>query len=475
MGSPKILINSSIYSILNLFQKGINFLLVPVLTSYLTTYDYGVVAVVTAINAFLNIFYLLSLNGCINRLYYEYKDDVERVKKLFGTVVTFVFLFSVSLSFVFLLSHKYLIDPFLRDVSFSPYMLIGMVSVLFNPVFTIFQNTLQAKQEGKKYGKNNLLFFFTNLFFLLISVVFLDLKAIGVIGSLALTNVIFFVYTLTHFGRDITMGIDIPILKESMRYSLPLVPHSLSGVATNIIDRLFINNMLSTSFTGIYHLGNTFGGVIFLFTSGVNQAFVPWFNEQVKLEKYNSIPKIAQVLIFSYCLIALALSFFGKDIIFIMTPDIYHDSWKVIPYIAFAFVFHSVYYFFSTPLFYNIEKRGSRVLPLFTISAAAINITLNYLFIGEFGFVGAAVATLITKFVLVLSLSGVYSKFVDIDYSHVIMLFIPWLYFMTSLIIFYDFESKGLLIRIGVYCLVLIATYLYLSRDIMNLLKKGLH
>ena len=155
MGSPKILINSSIYSILNLFQKGINFLLVPVLTSYLTTYDYGVVAVVTAINAFLNIFYLLSLNGCINRLYYEYKDDVERVKKLFGTVVTFVFLFSVSLSFVFLLSHKYLIDPFLRDVSFSPYMLIGMVSVLFNPVFTIFQNTLQAKQEGKKYGKNN--------------------------------------------------------------------------------------------------------------------------------------------------------------------------------------------------------------------------------------------------------------------------------------------------------------------------------
>ena len=49
----KIIRNSGIYSVLNLLQKGINFLLIPILTVYLTTYDYGVVAVVTAINAFL--------------------------------------------------------------------------------------------------------------------------------------------------------------------------------------------------------------------------------------------------------------------------------------------------------------------------------------------------------------------------------------------------------------------------------------
>ncbi|APZ45331.1 hypothetical protein BW723_03010 [Polaribacter reichenbachii] len=470
----KILVNSGIYSILNLLQKGINFLLVPILTSYLTTYDYGVVAVVTAVSAFLNVFYLLSLNGCLNRFYYEYKDDVEKVKKLFGTIVTFVFLFSFLLTIVLFLGHKYLIDPFLDNVSFFPFMLIGMISILFNPVYTIFQNTLQARQEGKRFGKNNLMFFTTNLCFLLISVTLLNLGAKGVLGSLALTNIIFFIYTISRFGKDITIGIDISILRESIKYSLPLVPHSLSGVVTTIIDRLFINNMLSTSLTGIYHLGNTFGGVVFLLASGVNQAFVPWFNEQAKLQKYNGIPRIAKVLVFLYCIIALGLSFFGKNIIFIITPEVYHQGWKVIPYISFAFVFHSVYYFFSTPLFYNIEKKGSRVLPFFTIFSAIVNIILNYFLIKEYGFLGAAIATLITKFVLVTSLSRVYKKFVKIDYSSIIMLLVPWLYFIISLIVFYDFETSEIMVKILIYSLVLIVTFFYLKKDILNLLKKDL-
>ena len=359
MLKSKIIQNSGIYSVLNLLQKGINFLLVPILTIYLTTYDYGVVAVVTAINAFLNIFYLLSLNGSLNRFYYEYKDDKEKVKKLFGTIVTFVFLFSIFLSIILGLGHKYFIDPFLENVDFFPFMFLGMISILFNPVFTIFQNTLQARQEGAKFGKNSILFFITNITFLLISVTVLKLGAKGVLGSLALTNIIFFVYTISRFGKEIKLGVDIPILKQSLKYSLPLVPHSISGVTTSVIDKLFINSFLSTSLAGIYNLGSIFGGIVFLLASGVNQAFVPWFNEQIKDDKYDKIPQASKLLLVLYCIIALAVSFFGKEVVFYVTPEVYHESWRVIPFISFAFVFHSVYYFFSVPLFYDISGKGA--------------------------------------------------------------------------------------------------------------------
>ena len=470
MLKSKIAINSSIYSILNLLQKGINFLLIPVLTSYLTTFDYGVVAVVTAVNAFLNVFYLLSLNGSLNRFYYEYKDDKHKVKKLFGTIVSFVFLFSILLSVLLIITHEYLIDPFLNDVSFAPYMLIGMISVLFNPIFTIFQNTLQARQEGKKFGRNNLLYFITNLVFLLISVIVFKMKAKGVLSSLALTNFIFFIYTVIYFRKDITIGIDRIILKESLRYSLPLVPHSLSGVATNIIDRLFINNYLSTSLTGVYNLGNTFGGIIFLLSSGVNQAFVPWFNEQIKFNKYSKIPIIAKLLVFFYCIIALGLSLFGKDVIVFVTPETYHQAWKVIPFIAFAFVFHSVYYFFSTPLFYDIKGKGSRVLPVFTISAALVNMVFNYFLIKKYGIVGASIATLVAKFLLVLALRSIYKKFVNIDYSNKFFLFIPWLYFIPSMLVFYEFTNI-LYFKIILFFIALVITYYFLNHEI-RLIKK---
>src|SRR5690606_14658089 len=162
MIKSKMLLNSSIYSIIMLLQKGINFLLIPVLTLYLTTFDYGVIAVILAINAFLNTFYLLGLNGSLNRFYYEYKNDKELLQKLFGTIITFVICNSLLITFVLIFARKWLLIPFLANVDFFPYMILGLISVLFNPCFTIYQNTLQASQNGTKYGKNNLMFFIIN-------------------------------------------------------------------------------------------------------------------------------------------------------------------------------------------------------------------------------------------------------------------------------------------------------------------------
>jgi O-antigen/teichoic acid export membrane protein len=449
-----------------LLQKGINFLLVPVLTVYLTTYDYGVVAVVTAINLFLCKLYLLSLDGSINRFYYEYKSDKEKLKRLFGTIVTFVLIVSFLFSVIFLIGHKYFIDPFLSDVSFYPYMLLGMVSVFFNPIFTIYQNTLQAEQNGEKFGKQNIMFFVINISFLLIGVTILDLGAKGVLGALALTNIIFFLYTLTRFGGEIKLGIDWFILKESLTYSLPLIPHSISGITTNMIDRLFINSYLSTASAGVYALGNTFGGIVFLIASGVNQAFVPWFNEQVKAGNSQKIPRIAKLLVLIYSIIALGISYFGKEVIAFVTPTTYHEAWRVIPFISFAFVFHGIYYFFSAPLFYNIEKKGSRVLPMFTVSAALINILLNFVLIGRYGMVGAAIATLITKGILILALSKVYKRFVPVNYPNKIMLLIPLIYFGISMVSFYSFRANDFFIKIGIYIITLFLTGLFLNREI---------
>ena len=466
MRNSKILQNSGIYSLLALFQKGINFLMVPVLTIYLTPFDYGVVAVVTAISAFLNIVYTLSLNASANRFYYEFKDDVQKVKRFFGTVITFVILVSLLLSLTLWFGHRYLLDPFLDNVDFYPYMLLGMVSVLFNPVFTIYQNILQTKQNGKEFAKNNLFFFLTNLSLIIIGVVVLKLGAKGVIGALSITNVIFSILTVVRYRKEFTLGIDSALLKQALSYSLPLVPHSLSGVATNIIDRLFINHFLSTSLVGVYSLGSTFGGIVFLISSGVNQAFVPWFNEQVKANNQVKIPRVAKLLVLFYCLLALGISFFGKELIAWVTPEEYHDAWLVLPFISFAFVYHGVYYFFSTPLFYNIEKKGSRVLPLFTISAAVINIVLNYFLVVEYGMVGASVATLVTKFVLVLGLSRVHRKFVNIEYPLFLMILVPLMFFIISLSVFYFTSFEDILIRILLFSTTLILTFLYVRKEL---------
>lgn len=470
MEIKKLVKNSSVYGVISLLQKGTNFLLIPVLTLYLTTDDYGIVTVVITINAFLNVFYLMALHGSLNRFYYEHKTDETLIKKLFGTIITFVLINSIVLTIVIYLGRNFFLKPFLDEINFYPYMALGLVSVLFNPCYTIFQNSLQAKQKGKAYGKNNMLFFATNLTLLLIGVIFFNMGAIGVLGALAITNVIFFVYSLISFRKEITFGIDLRILKKVLKYSFPIIPHTVSGVATNLIDRILINKLLSTASAGIYSIGNNFGSIVFLLASAINQAFVPWFNQAVKENKTQAIPIISKALVLFYCFIALALSFFGKEIISIITPEIYHNSWQVIPFISFAFVYHGVYYFFAGSLFYDIQGRGNRIIPISTISAAVINILLNIYLIPLYGINGAAISTLITKVVLVISLKFFYRKYLKLKYPELFLICTPLIFFSVSLLSF--FNPFNLVIKLFIYLFILSIIVLSTKNKTKNLLKE---
>lgn len=456
-----------------LLQKGINFFLIPVLTIYLTPYDYGVVAVIMAANTFLNVFYLLALNGSLNRFFYEFKGNDLLIKKLFGTIVTFVLFNSLFISILLFTGRNWLLKPFLADIEFFPYMLLGMISVMFNPCFTIYQNALQAKQEGIRYGKNNMGFFGLNISLLLLSVIVFNMGAKGVLGSLAVTNIVFFIYSLFGFRREFTFGIDWNLLLKSIKYAFPLIPHTLAGVATALIDRILINKLLTTSLVGIYSIGNNFGAIVFLIASGINQAFVPWFNQKIKENEKAEIPKIAKSLILFYCIIALSLSFFGKEVIMLITPKIYHGAWKVIPFISFAFVYHGVYYFFVGALFYDIKGRGNRIIPVATIFAAVTNITLNIILIPIYGILGAAMATLISKLLLSISLSFLYDKYINITYPTKYMIFVPIGFFTISLISYVTvLEDHLFLIKASIFLVVLFFYFLFLKSDIRKFLKE---
>jgi O-antigen/teichoic acid export membrane protein len=192
--TKKVLKNSGIYGIVSILQKAIGFFLLPLYTAYLSTTDYGIIGVVSSIVSFLSLFYMLSLNGAVTRFYYEYKSDEERVKELWGTIITFVLINSLLLSSILFTFHKYLLDPFAKGINFYPYIFLGLIAITLNPMYSIFQSTLQTRQIGRKYGLNNLIFFIINLVLTIILVVVFNLKAVGVLLAAAITNGIFFIY-----------------------------------------------------------------------------------------------------------------------------------------------------------------------------------------------------------------------------------------------------------------------------------------
>ena len=98
---------------------------------------------------------------------------------------------------------------------------------------------------------------------------------------------------------------------------------------------------------------------------------------------------------------------------------------------------------------------------------------MNLVLIPEYGIIGAALATLISKFILVISLSFVYNKFLKIKYEKLTMIFIPLIYFIISLISYYPFKFyNGLFIKTAAFITILSVSAWLLKRDLKRLIRQ---
>ena len=107
----KLAKNAAIYSVFTLLQRGLGFFLLPVYTTVLATEQLGIISTATAVISFLVLFFGLSLRGSVAFYYYEYKDNkLDYLKKLYGTNVVFILLFTFIGIIFLVLTKSFLLD-----------------------------------------------------------------------------------------------------------------------------------------------------------------------------------------------------------------------------------------------------------------------------------------------------------------------------------------------------------------------------
>lgn len=455
MKVPKIVTNSALYSFTTLLQKGAAFFLLPLYTAFLTPEDYGIVNVVTSVSSFLAVLIMMALNGAATRFHYKNTDESYR-KILWGTITVIVFISSLGWGAVFYTFHRLLVDPFIGEIDFYPYAVIGLANTIITPLFLLFQSYLQARQEAMHYSINTFSHFLVQVGLAVVFIAVYKMGAVGLLLSNVITSLIFFIYVLIVYIPKITIGINKNIAKESFGYSLPLLPHQISIWSAGTIDRLFLNGYKGKAITGVYSVGQQFGNVVGTIAFSVNQAFVPWFFHMIEKadEGYRKIEKMGLFAVLGYSLIAFVVSLFAPEILKIMVSESFREAWQVIPILTFAFVFHGVYFFFINILF--VKDTGW----VFTVTLASmvIDVILNIILVPLWGFWGAGVACFMTYFsrslfALFLSLK----KNRSIRYNYGLMYIVPLFFLALSYVnfLFTDYTVLLSLLLKTVFCLFL--------------------
>lgn len=370
----------------------------PLYTLYLDPAAYGVLSIVTAVNGFLGIVFTLGLTSAMTRYYFEYENDHKTLSEFWGTILTLILIASTILGSILLLVGDRLLRPLIGAVPFWPYVALGVLSTFFQPFFNTHLAVLQMRNQASQYALMSIASFVLTVGLTIFLIIY---KGCGVQGPLIATLIVsiaFFALSLWMMRNDLKFGLNLRHLRTALRYSLPLIPHSVAGQTSAVTDRLVINSQLGAAATGLYSVGSMVAMVVEVIAQSINRAYVPLSMAALKRgskDDFHQIRAIGTLCVAAFCLLGACVGTVGNELLWLMANKNFSGGGIIIPFLVFAGVANGIYLLFVNVLFY--EQSTVKLVPLGTLTGAVCSVSLSLLLIPHFGLLGAATATLLAQ------------------------------------------------------------------------------
>ncbi|MBB1325792.1 oligosaccharide flippase family protein [Pseudoalteromonas sp. SR45-1] len=416
---------TSIYFIANIINAAIPFLLLPILTRYLSVEEYGQIAMFQLLIAGLAGIIGLNTVGAAGRKFYD-KGVSESELRAYNTSCLWVLFFST----LFIVLLTLIFDEELASILSisSDWIYFAIVVSTGSFIIQLRLNQWQIRGEAKRYGAlqvgNSLL----NLCASLAFVVLYSMGASGRIDALVTTSIIISIVALYFLVKNKLLRFSLPNKKniiEALSFGVPLVPHVFGAFLLSSADRYVINDNLGLAAAGIYLLAFQLSSALTIVFDAINKSYVPWLfknlakeDDTIKLSIVKNTYSYFALLIF----VALAGFFIGPLVVTFVAGKQFADASYIIGWLLLGQVFGGMYLMVTNYMFYS---KQTAKLSFVTITCGLINVLLMFILVKMHGILGAAIAFSVSKGIQFF-LTWVYA------FKAVKM---PWLYF-------YNTESK---------------------------------
>lgn len=374
------------FLICSFLQKGISVLTTPIFTRILTTEEYGNYNVFNSWLGIINIFVSLELYAGVytQGLVKFNKDRDVFSSSLQGLSLTL----SIAWTIVYLVGRPFWNSLFeLTTVQ----MLAMLVIIWSTSAFNFWAGEQRVKYRYKSLVFVTLLFAFLRPVVEYFCVVLAEDKVTARILGIAVVELIGYTgFFIIHLHRGKTFYSE-KYWKYSILFNIPLVPHYLSQTVLNSADRIMIKSMVSESTAGIYSLAYSLAMIMTLFNTALSHTLSPWIYQKIKDNRAKEIAPVGYVALGVIAIVNLLLIALAPEAIALFAPVEYHDAIWVIPPIAMSSFFLFCYDLFARFEFYY-EK--TKFIMFASIFGAILNVFLNYIFIGIFGYYAAGYTTL---------------------------------------------------------------------------------
>ncbi|MCX7641198.1 MAG: oligosaccharide flippase family protein [Elusimicrobiales bacterium] len=382
----KLSFETAVYGISTVLTRLINFLLIPLYTHYLTPDDYGRVASVFSLIAFLNVFYVIGLSHGYMR--FKNKDNLSSI---FSFINIWAFLLSI---FVMFFSNIFSAILGLEKV-YNRLIYYAAMILYLDAVTTIPLTDLRMEHRAISFVAIRSFSIVINVILNFVFLKYTNLSIDGIFYAAIISSFSQFVF-LKNYLSYFTLSFDISSMRKVFSYSLPYVGSSLSSVSIQLFDRPLMMHFLSPYYVGLYQANFRLAVFMNLVVSMFDFAWRPFVIERMKLNNAKEIfKKIFEYFSFFLIYLFFILSLIIEDIvklnisgIYIINPN-YWSGIKIIPMIMLGYLFLGFYTFFMIGSIITEKSIYSMKANIFS---SIVSILMNLILIPFFGIYGAAIS-----------------------------------------------------------------------------------
>jgi O-antigen/teichoic acid export membrane protein len=380
--------NLAIYGLGDAAIQVVNFLLLGVYVQYLSKEDYGVLALLGLVEAVTKLFFRWGVDGSFMRFWYDCPDDRSR-QRLASTL----FFFLLGLNGVLLIA-SVIGAPRLADWLGAPGYTRALQLVLVNTFaigFTFLPfHVLRMQQRAREFSLLSFARSAATLILRLVLVVGLGYGVMGVVAADLIVTAVLLAVMVPWFAPLIRPVFSADVLKESLAFGLPRVPHGFAQQVIAVGDKFVLSMFVPLADVGLYSMGVSVGLIQKMFLAAFEYAWAPFYYGTVREPGAQRI--FSAVTTYGVAVLALmtaGLSAIAADLLEVVTHGQYTAAAGVVAWTSIGVFFQGVYLMTSIGL--NITKR-TRYYPVSTAVAAGANIALNVALIPRYGIMGAAYA-----------------------------------------------------------------------------------
>ena len=392
--------DTAIYGLSSIIGKFLNYLLVPLYTYALArTADYGIVTNIYAWTALLLVLLTYGMETGFFRFANREDYDAPTVYKTAFSTLLFTSALFTLLVIIFL-------QPIANVLGYpdhAEFVEMMFATVAIDAFACIPFAYLRYKKKPIVFASLKLLFVILNIAF---NVLFLVILGKNDVFYVFLSNILATtIQTLCLLPFTMPKGghFDGQVLRDMLKYSLPLLILGVAGIMNQTLDRILFPYLYTGADAqaqlGIYGACFKVAMVMMMFTQAFRYAYEPFVfakhKDRQSVEAYADAMKY--YIIFSY-LILLGVIFY-LDIFRYIVSSAYWEGLKIVPIVLWTYVFQGIY--FNLSFWYKLTDE-TKWGAYFSLIGLVITLVLQIVGVPRIGYWASCGSSLVCYFCIML-------------------------------------------------------------------------